>query len=551
MTNIPLDDYSSALRKKIVDAGTGFFDFDDKDPDERAFDVEQLYKNNGVPLRGGLYYVPRPDLLPRIDMALPINQLHFCNQTQRTNANHPLARQVSELTNCLIMVPGNGFLAVSRRIPANYNTFSALHKAAWDAEYASRIFEIESLYNDQISTAEHLHNEQLSACIDCGFITDCRQEILRHRKVHIADQVNRHTRAREFTCPECDKAFSTISNAQRHIREKHFNVHGRCCGFDFDTRADYDDHRRRFHSTASTARPNNTDSRTSRRRKKRASKIDTNGAIDGLHCNLCNKDYASERGALQHWRNCHNSTPRSSTIHKCRHCPFETNRLYVLRGHEAKHGTPTESHPFPCDVCPSQFTAYEDLVAHVKHAHRRKFRCSTCNVRFYTLAEFYTHKYAVHRKVSPAMQQSTTAAERDADRKRKKDELQQSVVIKRRCLRERMAENAHKLRALSDLVGHVPGEETVDGLGFHGREKHDISELMNGVACERDARHEAADRRCGAMVNSRGRLAQYNYPNRALRLDPSNYRSKDDELRIKKNRRLNTRPIRKFNPLEE
>ncbi|EDV42985.1 uncharacterized protein Dana_GF18255, isoform A [Drosophila ananassae] len=199
----------------------------------------------------------------------------------------------------------------------------------------------------------------------------------------------RHTRTKNYQCPECPMAFYDAYMRNMHVRVRHRGETPYSCRHCTETFA-YAGARQKHESEVHGAPPRTIVQRINPMPMPRN---------DGRHfCKLCHKSYASQY-ALR-W---HSKTHTDGQIYKCGQCDKSYNDPAKLKRHEMSH----EKRPLQCDVCLKGFYQRTRLKEHeLIHTGERPYWCEICNVNFRykynmkTHANTKMHKDNLHKKRS-------------------------------------------------------------------------------------------------------------------------------------------------------
>ena len=174
----------------------------------------------------------------------------------------------------------------------------------------------------------------------------------------------------EFLCQICNKALSTKTNLENHIKLHNQDREFKCehCDKKFVSKSVLATHKITFHSE----------------------NVDKN-----YHpCRHCSMSFKSLSNLARHTRNKH-FEHSDKIFHKCTTCSKLFKDPSALKVHEKIH---TGERKFACNECPKAFISSGQLTVHKRiHTGEKPYECDECSKRFKTRHQVRSHK--LHRHV--------------------------------------------------------------------------------------------------------------------------------------------------------
>ncbi|EDW38390.1 GL12036 [Drosophila persimilis] len=203
-------------------------------------------------------------------------------------------------------------------------------------------------------------------CDQCGQIF----RMVHNLQIHML----RHSRTKNFECPECPMTFYDAYMRNIHIRVRHKGENPFVCRY-CPERFAYAGKRQKHEAKVHWAPP--------RIKVKRINPAPSPRAKTRYFCKLCDKNYVSKYALAWHIR-----SHAEANAFKCQHCEKTYSEPAKLKRHEMTHG----ERPLQCDVCLKGFYQRTKLKAHeLIHTGERPFRCEICNVNFRYKTNLKTH----------------------------------------------------------------------------------------------------------------------------------------------------------------
>ncbi|XP_030376602.1 zinc finger protein 2 homolog isoform X2 [Scaptodrosophila lebanonensis] len=245
------------------------------------------------------------------------------------------------------------------------NLNSLIQEANGGAEKASPKKRIKKAAKEDkcIPNQNHNYNQKI-VCHICGYFT--------YRSGNFKEHMLRHTRTKNFKCPQCPETFYTNYSKQLHVRVKHNNekpFNCRYCDRVFTQRASRNYHEKMFHAT---------------KKLEEEKKGPVEPQVELPHCCIyCTKSFDTEY-TLEHHMKGHNT----DTPFKCKHCEERFVSFIEANKHELTHN----EQPFVCNICSKGFSGPARLRYHmVKHSDNRPYKCEICSVGFRRRYDLDTH----------------------------------------------------------------------------------------------------------------------------------------------------------------
>ncbi|XP_022210006.1 zinc finger protein 652-like [Drosophila obscura] len=203
-------------------------------------------------------------------------------------------------------------------------------------------------------------------CDQCGQIF----RMVHNLQIHML----RHTRTKNFQCPECPMTFYDAYMRNIHIRVRHKGEHPFACRYCPEKFA-YAGKRQKHEAKVHWAPP--------RLKVKRINPAPMPRAQTRYFCKLCDKNYVSKYALAWHIK-----SHGDANAFKCQLCDKSYSEPAKLKRHELTHG----ERPLQCDVCLKGFFQRTKLKDHeLIHTGERPFRCEICNVNFRYKTNLKTH----------------------------------------------------------------------------------------------------------------------------------------------------------------
>ncbi|KAH6940882.1 hypothetical protein HPB50_009342 [Hyalomma asiaticum] len=119
---------------------------------------------------------------------------------------------------------------------------------------------------------------------------------------------------------------------------------------------------------------------------------DATGPQEVFSCKECGEMFSVQSLLDNHRRRKHHQRPQG--IHRCAHCPYSSNKRWLVTQHERTH---TGERPFVCYICQKGFTQRTHLDGHmVVHTGERLYECPECGQRFTCSSSMARHRRALH-----------------------------------------------------------------------------------------------------------------------------------------------------------
>ncbi|KAH8359801.1 hypothetical protein KR093_008913 [Drosophila rubida] len=207
----------------------------------------------------------------------------------------------------------------------------------------------------------------------------------------------RHTRTKNYPCPECPKQFYDAYMRNMHIRVRHRGELPFVCNY--CTKAFSSSNTRYLHEkNVHGASPrihrnvNKLNQRLEIKDKPSQPPQDTQPKENVRHyCNYCDKSYATKYAL-----NGHINLHLGLTPFKCKLCDMQFADPQSKKKHEMRHDS---KRPFECDICLKGFYVRSKLKEHERiHTGERPYRCDVCDAYFRYKFNLYSHQFSKMHK---------------------------------------------------------------------------------------------------------------------------------------------------------
>ena len=207
-------------------------------------------------------------------------------------------------------------------------------------------------------------------CESCGFITDTRKLLLRHRQITLACRMHINS----FKCSYCESKYSMKSKLECHIEAKHpgtskLEYFCSICGDGFMFQKNMERHLRKH---------NKPDESVLEEKKTKK-------------CGICGKRYFKNTNLLKHIEKAH-EIPRAS-LHRHMETVNETEINEILEKKEIKK----EGKLFKMDLSADQIKHRDDKTKEVQNPEKIDQLCSKCGQYFTSLVDLAHHFFEAHR----------------------------------------------------------------------------------------------------------------------------------------------------------
>ncbi|XP_055606918.1 zinc finger protein 60-like [Uranotaenia lowii] len=194
------------------------------------------------------------------------------------------------------------------------------------------------------------HPSNNVTCKICGSVIKYATALRAH--------MQRHEKAKKFSCEYCDYTTNTIMSLKSHISvHNKINWKYKCeiCGSPFRSRAALKQH------------------------------MNTHNGDPKFLCNVCGKNFTTRTQMRRH-----NAVVHEAKKIKCDHCEKTFDRRLTLRDHmEHVHGIQTR---FICDICLQLFFSQEALDSHkIRHDFPKEHECPVCLQVYPTTQQMQEH----------------------------------------------------------------------------------------------------------------------------------------------------------------
>ncbi|EDV93761.1 zinc finger protein 558 [Drosophila grimshawi] len=207
----------------------------------------------------------------------------------------------------------------------------------------------------------------------------------------------RHTRTKNYTCPECPKKFYDSYMRNIHLRVRHRGELPFTCNFckkAFGSSNTRYLHEKNVHGASPRIHRNEN-----RLNKKLELKEGDQQSQDGQNqkttvrhfCTYCDKSYATKYAL-----NWHINQHIGVKPFKCKVCDMRFPDPQAKKKHEVKHDS---KRPYECDICLKGFYVRCKLKEHERiHTGERPYRCDVCNALFRYKFNLYSHQFSKMHK---------------------------------------------------------------------------------------------------------------------------------------------------------
>ncbi|XP_060648637.1 zinc finger protein 236 [Drosophila nasuta] len=207
----------------------------------------------------------------------------------------------------------------------------------------------------------------------------------------------RHTRTKNYPCPECPKQFYDAYMRNMHIRVRHRGELPFVCNY--CTKAFSSSNTRYLHEkNVHGASPrihrnvNKLNQRLEIKEKPPLPAQESQPKENVRHyCNYCDKSYATKYAL-----NGHINLHLGLTPFKCKLCEMRFADPQSKKKHEMRHDS---KRPFECDICLKGFYVRSKLKEHERiHTGERPYRCGICDAYFRYKFNLYSHQFSKMHK---------------------------------------------------------------------------------------------------------------------------------------------------------
>jgi len=200
------------------------------------------------------------------------------------------------------------------------------------------------------------------------------------------------SKAKLFSCDNCDQQFNSAGSRYRHIRRVHLDKPYTCdiCQKQWAFKTTLEDHKR-FH-TGERPYACSICGKTFFK----SSHLKTHGLIHSerrlFFCDNCGKQFKSESYCITHMQTAHGG---KKVLYSCEKCDKKFASQGSCRNHNRR--VHEDYRPFICDVCLKPFASKADMEIHRRvHTGVRPYSCSTCGKTFNRNSYLEKHRKNYH-----------------------------------------------------------------------------------------------------------------------------------------------------------
>ncbi|KAH8311795.1 hypothetical protein KR044_008064 [Drosophila immigrans] len=209
----------------------------------------------------------------------------------------------------------------------------------------------------------------------------------------------RHTRTKNYPCPECPKQFYDAYMRNMHIRVRHRGELPFVCNY--CSKAFSSSNTRYLHEKnvhGASPRIHRNVNKLNQRLEIKEKKPQPEQAQEPQpkenvrhYCNYCDKSYATKYAL-----NGHINLHLGLTPFKCKLCDMRFADPQSKKKHEMRHDS---KRPFECDICLKGFYVRSKLKEHERiHTGERPYRCDVCDAYFRYKFNLYSHQFSKMHK---------------------------------------------------------------------------------------------------------------------------------------------------------
>ncbi|KAM8703762.1 hypothetical protein ACLKA7_008399 [Drosophila subpalustris] len=214
-------------------------------------------------------------------------------------------------------------------------------------------------------------------------------------KCNLTIHMLRHTRTKNYPCPECPKQFYDAYMRNMHIRVRHRGEHPFVCNY--CSKAFKDGNLRYLHEKndhGASPRIHRNVNELNQRIGLKKSQTQPESGVDeyGRHCcSYCDKSYVTK--CALNW---HINQHLGLTPYKCKSCDMSFPNPLAKNRHEMRHDS---KRPFECDICLKGFYTRIKLKEHERiHTGERPYRCDICDSFFRYQFNLHSHQFSKMHK---------------------------------------------------------------------------------------------------------------------------------------------------------
>ncbi|EDW15065.1 zinc finger protein 485 [Drosophila mojavensis] len=209
----------------------------------------------------------------------------------------------------------------------------------------------------------------------------------------------RHSRTKNYSCPECPKMFYDAYMRNMHIRVRHkgeLPFECKYCRKAFGSSNTRYLHEKKVHGAS--PRIHRSSNRLNKRIELKTDEQEqqSQNALEQREnvrhfCTYCNKSYATKYAL-----NWHTNIHMGITPFKCKLCDMSFPDPQSKKKHEMRHDS---KRPFECDICLKGFYVRSKLKEHERiHTGERPYRCDVCNAFFRYKFNLCSHQFSKMHK---------------------------------------------------------------------------------------------------------------------------------------------------------
>ncbi|KAM8703763.1 hypothetical protein ACLKA7_008400 [Drosophila subpalustris] len=205
----------------------------------------------------------------------------------------------------------------------------------------------------------------------------------------------RHTRTKNYPCPECPKQFYDAYMRNMHIRVRHRGELPFVCNYcpkAFGSSNTRYLHEKNVHGASPRIHRNVNKLNQRIELKESQSQPESVPKEYARHsCIYCDKSYATKYAL-----NGHINQHLGLTPYKCKFCDTRFATPQAKKKHEMRHDS---KRPFECDICLKGFYTRTKLKDHERiHTGERPYRCDICDAFFRYKFNLHSHQFSKMHK---------------------------------------------------------------------------------------------------------------------------------------------------------